>query len=98
MDMRRTQVVVAGVFALGLSALGLGVGPAAAQTYPDKPIKLIVPFVPGSPVDILAGHQGRQYPAAIAGRGARRAPPHVSAMPSTTGLACESGRPCGNAR
>lgn len=33
---------------------GPGLAPAAAQTYPDKPIKLIVPFVPGSPVDVLA--------------------------------------------
>jgi tripartite-type tricarboxylate transporter receptor subunit TctC len=27
---------------------------AAAQTYPTKPIKLIVPYTPGSPVDVLA--------------------------------------------
>jgi tripartite-type tricarboxylate transporter receptor subunit TctC len=27
---------------------------AAAQTYPSKPIKLIVPYTPGSPVDVLA--------------------------------------------
>jgi tripartite-type tricarboxylate transporter receptor subunit TctC len=28
--------------------------PATAQTFPDRPLKLIVPFVPGSPVDVLA--------------------------------------------
>src|SRR5258705_7227770 len=27
---------------------------AAAQTYPSKPIKLIVPYTPGSPVDVLS--------------------------------------------
>jgi tripartite-type tricarboxylate transporter receptor subunit TctC len=38
---------------------GVALGSAHAQIYPDKaypdrPIKLIVPFVPGSPVDVLA--------------------------------------------
>jgi tripartite-type tricarboxylate transporter receptor subunit TctC len=28
--------------------------PAFAQTFPDKPIKLIVPLPPGSPPDVLA--------------------------------------------
>jgi tripartite-type tricarboxylate transporter receptor subunit TctC len=32
----------------------LGLAPAAAQTYPSKPIKVIVPLTPGSPVDVLA--------------------------------------------
>ena len=26
----------------------------SAQTYPSKPIKVIVPYTPGSPVDVLA--------------------------------------------
>jgi len=34
-------------------ALLLSVGLADAQTYPTKTIKLIVPFVPGGPVDSL---------------------------------------------
>jgi tripartite-type tricarboxylate transporter receptor subunit TctC len=28
--------------------------PASAQSYPDKPIKLIVPFPPGGPIDTMA--------------------------------------------
>jgi tripartite-type tricarboxylate transporter receptor subunit TctC len=35
-------------------SIGLGLTPAAAQTYPTKPIKMIVPYTPGSPVDVLA--------------------------------------------
>ncbi len=41
-------------FAAVLLAIGIGVTGAAAQTYPSKPIKLIVPFTPGSPLDVLA--------------------------------------------
>ena len=40
--------------AAGLATVGFGLTGAAAQTYPSKPIKLIVPFTPGSPVDVLA--------------------------------------------
>lgn len=32
----------------------LGTLPASAQTYPDRPIKIIVPLPPGSPPDVLA--------------------------------------------
>jgi tripartite-type tricarboxylate transporter receptor subunit TctC len=37
-----------------IMTIGLGLTPAAAQTYPAKPIKMIVPYTPGSPVDVLA--------------------------------------------
>ncbi len=37
-----------------LAAAALGLAPAQAQQYPDRVIKLVVPFVPGSPVDVLA--------------------------------------------
>jgi tripartite-type tricarboxylate transporter receptor subunit TctC len=37
-----------------LLGLGLGATPADAQTYPDRVIKMIVPFIPGGPVDAVA--------------------------------------------
>ena len=40
-----------------LAAVGLAFGqslPARAQSYPDKPIKLILPYTAGSPNDVLA--------------------------------------------
>jgi tripartite-type tricarboxylate transporter receptor subunit TctC len=37
-----------------LLAIGLCTTAAEAQTYPSKPIKVVVPYTPGSPVDVLA--------------------------------------------
>lgn len=39
---------------LALAMLALHVGAAGAQTYPNKPIRVIVPFVAGGAVDMLA--------------------------------------------
>src|SRR5712671_5907248 len=37
-----------------LAALAGGTAPASAETYPDRMIKIVVPFTPGGPVDLVA--------------------------------------------
>ena len=46
--------LLASLASAALLAGGLAATPVAAQTYPVKPIKVIVPYTPGSPVDVLA--------------------------------------------
>jgi tripartite-type tricarboxylate transporter receptor subunit TctC len=44
-----------GIRAAALLALALlASGPCSAQSYPSKPIRLIVPFAAGGPIDLMA--------------------------------------------
>ena len=43
-----------GIVTALLAALAGAATPAAAQSYPSRPIKLITPFTPGGPVDVMA--------------------------------------------
>ncbi len=50
-----------------LAALGVSttLAPAFAQSYPNKPIKLVVPFVPGGPTDAFARSFGQELAAVL---------------------------------
>src|SRR5947208_14848822 len=51
--------------ALLLAAFGLQSGDANAQSYPNKPVRLIVPFAAGGAVDVLARLLGAKLSEAI---------------------------------
>jgi tripartite-type tricarboxylate transporter receptor subunit TctC len=56
---RKVAFAVAVLMGLGLS------GSAHAQTYPSKPIKIVVPLTPGSPVDVVGRLVGQHLSVAL---------------------------------
>jgi tripartite-type tricarboxylate transporter receptor subunit TctC len=52
--MKRPSAVSRREATLALLAAGLPLSPARAENYPNRPIKLIVPFVAGGPPDVIA--------------------------------------------
>lgn len=52
-------------FFAALTLLGAGYVPSAFADYPDKPIKLIVPFPPGGPTDAMARLIGQGWGATL---------------------------------
>ena len=52
--MARWRFVAASLVIASLVVVALDASPGIAQSFPSKPIKMIVPFTPGSPVDVLA--------------------------------------------
>jgi len=56
---RKLPTVLAAMMGLGL------LGAAHAQTYPSKPIKIVVPLTPGSPVDVVGRLVGQYLSTAL---------------------------------
>ena len=51
---RLLQVALRAMALAVLLAIGFHAGPAQAQAYPERPVKIIVPTPPGGPVDVMA--------------------------------------------
>lgn len=59
MSMQRRSVATAAALCLSFSAMLPNIGSAAAQTWPTRPVRVLVGFAAGSPSDILARLMGQ---------------------------------------
>jgi tripartite-type tricarboxylate transporter receptor subunit TctC len=67
-DPSRRQVLrAAGLATVAMATPGPGLKPARAAGYPDRPIKVIVPFAPAGPTDIMARILGTHLGEALGG-------------------------------
>lgn len=64
----RRQLLRTARLAAGAAAVStLGTGPTSAAGYPDRPIKIIVPFAPAGPTDIMGRILGQNLGTALPG-------------------------------
>ena len=59
------MIVMRSALRVALAAAVLGCAAAAAQTYPAKPIRVVVPFGAGGPADIYARYLGQHVQATL---------------------------------
>jgi tripartite-type tricarboxylate transporter receptor subunit TctC len=64
---RRRILKVAGLAAGAATISHFGIGSASAAAYPERPIKIIVPFAPAGPTDIFARILGQSLSTALGG-------------------------------